>query len=599
MKLQFMKRFILSAIILWASGIGLMVRLLVIQNSDAADKIRIRNNPLLGWEMTVYPRRGDIYDRYGALLAGNQMAYEVGLNLAIREYNVPIDANLYAMTISKVVEGIDIKFLVEWIEEHKNNQELNYLTLVPVVTPEQKEELSQFQKAYQDANGKYGEDMGPNLEGLYFSPILVRSYPEKDLASNILGYYAFYQVGSLKASGGVEEEYNSSLAGTPRKMWFTNDPLSETVNEELPPGDSLILTIDRNIQARLEEILSQGLEQYGAESGVILVMDPSNGEILGIANSERMDLNQYMNFEDYFPNATFFNRSVSVTYEPGSVFKVLTVAAGLDAGAITPESTYNDIGYIRVGGADIYNWNYMAFGQQDITGCLQNSINCCMADIAVKLGNEQFYYYLQQFGIGHLTGVDLAQEAYYPLRLPGGNWWSPSDLGTNAFGQGVAVTPMQMVMAISAIANRQGKMMIPHVVKAKITNGWQQNVASQPAGYPIKPETAATLSDMLANSVKGESYEKALVEGYRLAGKTGTAQVVVNGQYSESLTNASFVGWGPVDDARFLVYIWLEKPSTSIWGSETAAPLFHDVVQSLVVLMDIPPDDIRLGISRP
>ncbi len=227
-----------------------------------------------------------------------------------------------------------------------------------------------------------------------------------------------------------------------------------------------------------------------------------------------------------------------------------------------------------------------------MTGCLELSLNVCLTWVAEQIGATRFYNYLRAFGIGHLTGIDLAGEAYYPLRVPGDNQWYDADLGTNSFGQGLAVTPVQMVMAISAVANEEGEMMTPHLVKAIIENGHQYDIAPQVAGTPITAATAKTETTMLANSLEGES-SVALVPGYRVAGKTGTAEIPTPTGYTSSLTNASFVGWGPVDDPRFLVYIWLEKPQTSEWGSVVAAPVFAEVVQKLVVLMNIPPDAVR------
>jgi cell division protein FtsI/penicillin-binding protein 2 len=211
------------------------------------------------------------------------------------------------------------------------------------------------------------------------------------------------------------------------------------------------------------------------------------------------------------------------------------------------------------------------------------------------LGEEDFYKYVQAFGFGRSTGVDLAGEANFPLRLPDNNQWVVVDLATNSFGQGIAVTPIQMVAAVGAIAN-DGQMLVPHVVRSVVDNGQQYNVNPQVSGNPISAETAQTLTDMLTVSLEEES-SNALVEGYSLAGKTGTAEIPTELGYTSTLTNTSFVGWGPSDDPKFVVYVWLEQPSISKWGSEVAAPVFSKVVEKLVVLMKIPPDSIRMEIS--
>jgi cell division protein FtsI/penicillin-binding protein 2 len=207
------------------------------------------------------------------------------------------------------------------------------------------------------------------------------------------------------------------------------------------------------------------------------------------------------------------------------------------------------------------------------------------------MGPQIFYGYMERFGLGHPTGVDLAGEAIGRLKIPGDTDWYPVDLGTNAFGQGISVTPLQLLMAASAIAN-EGKMATPHVLHAMLRDGHQYNVPSQYAGSPIKAQTARTLTNMLAISLENES-SLALLPGYRLAGKTGTAQIPTDYGYDDTQTNASFIGWGPIDDPQFMVYIWLQKPTLSTWSSETAAPVFSQVAQQTVILLNIPPDMVR------
>jgi len=229
-------------------------------------------------------------------------------------------------------------------------------------------------------------------------------------------------------------------------------------------------------------------------------------------------------------------------------------------------------------------------------GCMQHSLNVCLAWVASELGADRFYSYMQAFGFGHLTGIEMAGEDPGRLKLPGDYDWYDADLGTNAFGQGISVTPLQMAAAISSVAN-DGKMMAPHIVRSLINNDRQYNTTPQIVGTPITSETARTLSEMLAISLETESSD-ALVEGYRVSGKTGTAEIPTPYGYTSNQTNASFVGWGPVEDAKFLVYVWLEKPETSIWGSVVAAPVFREAVERLVILMNIPPDGVRQDLGQ-
>lgn len=220
-------------------------------------------------------------------------------------------------------------------------------------------------------------------------------------------------------------------------------------------------------------------------------------------------------------------------------------------------------------------------------GCMQHSLNVCLAWVATEMGADSFYEYMQSFGIGRRTQIDLGGELVYPLSTPDDTGWYPIQLATNSFGQGVAVNPVQLATAISAVAN-DGKMMKPHVLKAVIQDGKQYDTALQVLSVPIKAETARTMTAMLVKSLEEES-SSALVPGYSIAGKTGTAEIATDGEYGIELTNASFVGWGPAEDPQFLVYVWIEKPKSSPWGSVVAAPVFSSIVQELVVYLDLPP----------
>ena len=370
-----------------------------------------------------------------------------------------------------------------------------------------------------------------------------------------------------------------------------HDPNKASEIPRVPNGTTLVLTINRDLQAKVESILDQALYDYGAKSGTVIVMNPCNGEVLAMAATPRMDLNNYNSYFSLYDDGSQYNRSIGMAYEPGSVLKILTMAGALDSGIVRPDTTFIDTGAIVVGGITIQNWNRDSWGQQDMIGCLQHSLNVCLAWISSQMGTQSFYGYMEQFGLGHATGIDLSGESTGRLKVPGDGDWYPVDLGTNAFGQGVSVTPLQMLMAASSIAN-EGRMVTPHVLYSMVRDGHQYNVPSQYAGSPISAQTAHTLNDMLAISLEQES-SMALLPGYRLAGKTGTAQIPTDYGYDAFHTNVSFVGWGPADDPQFMVYIWMESPSTSIWASETAAPVFSQVAEQSVIVLNIPPDAVR------
>lgn len=567
-------------VLLTAVAAFIVIQMVRIQLSPQAEVFRDRGNAYSGGWQTIVPARGEIYDRWGNLLAGNTTVYEVGVELTRVENPATI-----ALTLNAVV-GSDYDEVFSAASQEPSGTAV-YRVLADFVSEEQKARLDTLTREMEIAYANSKDENRPSMAGVRYVAHLQRSYPETDLASNILGFVNREGKGFF----GVEEKFSDLLSGTPKTVWVPVDPNRVEEIPDIPPGASLTLTIDRAIQTEVEDILENSLQQNGAEAGTIVVMDPQSGEIYAMATTPRLDLNEYWRYGEIFVNPTPFNRAVSKSYESGSVFKVLTMAAALDSDTVKPSTPFLDTGVFEIGGAVIHNWNSGAWGPQDMIGCMQHSLNVCLAWVASQVGADTFYRYLQDFGIGRLTGIDLAGEVPGRVKIPGDSDWYEADLGTNSFGQGVSVTPIQMVMAVSAIAN-EGKMVTPRVVKSMHDKGREYNTSPQVAGMPISDETARTLTKMLANSLETES-SVALVEGYRVAGKTGTAEIPTPLGYTSSATNASFVGWGPVDDPRFLVYVWMEKPTSSPWGSEVAAPVFRDVVERLVVLMNLPPDDVR------
>ncbi len=556
------------------------------QKGKVLEEVRTNH---LGSQWTIYPARGLIFDRKGQLLAGNQLVYEVGV-----DYKSVNDPQTIALT-ANVFLGLDY-YKVKVTVENPPSPNQVYLPLDKRVDKEKIDRLEAYLTPSDRDDKQVKQEkyrLQSKISGLEFLPYLERVYPEKSTASNILGYVGHEDDGTPIGVFGVEGKYDNVLAGLPIKLWVPNEPRMVKEFPDIPEGTSLVLTIDREVQAAVEKVLDRAVEQSGSDSGTIVVLDPKTGEILAMANTPRIDISHYWDFNDMMNKKNFiFNRGVSATYEPGSVFKVLTMASAFDKGVVNNETTYLDRGVIDVGGVTIYNWDRAGHGKQTMQGCLQYSLNVCLAWVATQLGAKDFYSYMQSFGIGHTTGVDMAGEMSGILKLPGDANWTEADLGTNSFGQGVSATPLQMASAISALAN-DGKIMTPHIVRAIIKDGQEYFIEPSVSAMPISAKTARTVSEILARSLEAEASD-ALVEGYRIAGKTGTAEIPVPGVgYTSGETNTSFVGWGPLDDPRFLVYIWLEKPSTSIWGSEVAAPVFPKVVEQLVLLMNIPPDRYR------
>ena len=580
MRREYAWRSVAIAAIFAFIGFAIIAQMVRIQISPDISDFRTLAERNKGWMEVVYPARGEIYDRNGYLLAGNQTVFEIGVTLD------EIDNVEYIADTLVSILDMDYETVMRKMTDVSDEQV--YVMLADFVSSEDAEKIEKIKSDIEtEREGRYvaGQE---SLGGLHFREHLSRSYPEKTIAANVIGFVNRSERGYF----GVEEKYNDLLAGNPVEVWVPADPNRVEEIPHVPDGTTLILTIDRELQAATETILDDALVTHGARAGTIIVMDPSNGEILSMASAPRLDLTNYSDYDNLFDEASEYNRAINMPYEPGSVFKILTMAAALDNGTVTPDTAYTDTGVYEIGGAVIRNWDDAAWGVQDMTGCLAHSLNVCLAKIAVQMGTDEFYRYMIDFGIGHPTGIDLSGEAGGRLRVPGDADWYTIDLATNSFGQGVTATPIQLMMAASAIAN-EGTMVTPHLLYGMVRDNRQYNFPSQDAGRPIKPETALALNEMLANAIHSTD-SLAVLPGYRLAGKTGTAEIPTEyGGYSSSATNTSFIGWGPVDDPQFMIYVWLEKPTTSIWASQTAAPVFAQVADVTTQVLNIPPDVVR------
>jgi cell division protein FtsI/penicillin-binding protein 2 len=416
-------------------------------------------------------------------------------------------------------------------------------------------------------------------------PVPHRSYPQGPVAGQIIGFVG----GDLRGYYGVEGHYNDQLSGRVSDRRVSNIPFDVPIIDwEQDRGRDVVLTIDRDVQYIAESELLADIISSGSTGGTVIVMNPRTGDILALANYPSFDPNTYFEVQD---EEQLTNPAISEQYEPGSVFKVLTMAAALEVGTITPDWGYNDTGEIDVGGIKIYNWNRGSFGYTTATQALVDSLNVGMATINVLVGPTNFYTMMDKFGIGRLTGIDLEGEQAGQMATPGDDTWSESDLGTNAFGQGVAVTPLQMITAVSAIANG-GLMMQPRVVHQVIDGG--EVIQARPAnlGRPISAETARQVTDMMVAVVRDGLDDQASVPGYTIAGKTGTAQIPTPIGYEEATSIVTFIGFFPADDPQVIVLIKLDRPA-EYWGSLVAAPAFQRLAERLVLLLEIPTDDVR------
>ena len=610
-KITYNWRFITIALLYSLFGLAIIAQMVRIQLT--VNDGDLPSPSLLGQWETAASRRGLILDRNGHLLAGNQTAYAVDINFSEFYQSGEIEEVKMLADLAIEVFGINNQYLLEFLREEPRPLTKN----ITVERFASQEDLLNFLALVDNyyagiprvlVEGEPSKGIAISLEErvevidcshlirVSCTPHLIRSYPEKKLASNIIG---FVMRDTKQGQLGIEEKYDSTLFGNDRTLWALWDPHKADQAPDPDDGANIILTIDSVLQADVENILDKTIQKTGALAGTVIVMDPQTGEILAMASSPRADINQYWS-EDYLDiinnHENVFNYAIR-SYEPGSVVKVLTMAAALDAGVVEPNTEFIDEGEIEIGGVTIKNWNEKAWGPQNMISCMQNSLNVCLAWVATELESEQFYNYFQDFGFGQMTGIELSGEAPGLVK----SYWSPdytrSELGTNAFGQGIEITPIQMVKAISAIANK-GEMVAPRIIHSIVDDGYRYTPPKTVVGHPITAETAQTLTDMLQESLQNES-SLALVPGYSLAGKTGTAEIYVPGQgYKSTATDTSFVGWGPTDDPKFLVYVWVSKPSASIWGSEIAAPVFRKVVEKLVIHLGIPPDAVRVALEE-
>ncbi|MEM7333371.1 MAG: penicillin-binding protein 2, partial [Chloroflexota bacterium] len=527
---------------LWIVSIGLIFATLiivgrlfafqVIQATTWADRINDTATVI------DVPSRGVIYDRNGAILASNAADYQI--NAAPR---LIIDADEVATRLSPVLE-ISRTEILNLIQADTTNVVLA---------------------------GRVGTDVAEYIRDLDFEGVQIdalprRYYPQGDLLCHTLGYVDF----TGRGGAGLEGFYQRELEGQAASAQVNISPLASQQSVIANEGQDLVLTIDRSLQHLVETQLSRALRDHAAIGGSIIVMDPKTGAILAMASAPCYSPYTYYEAEE----GLLLNPAVSLQHEPGSVMKLVTMAAALDSGVVTPQSTYYDSGVLEVGGHKTYNWDRSAPGETDMTTLLARSLNVGAAGLALDMGSDLFYDYMQAFGFGRPSGVDLMAEANGQMPLPGSSYWTEAFLATTAYGQGIAVTPLQMITAVSALAN-DGYMMRPYIVQEIHTH--DEVIVTEPriAGRPIGSQAAQQVTTMATAAVFREVAE-AQVVGYTVAGKTGTAQIAENGVYLPDDVIGSFIGWLPADEPEVVIYVKLDRPQSAPWGSQTAAPTFAE-----------------------
>lgn len=473
------------------------------------------------------------------------------------------------------------------LENLTNHADAMFTVLATAVMPHDAQRLLDFQAQEMQERGYQP------IHSVLAKTIAKRFYPQGALTSHLVGVV----LGDDRSLTGIEEYYEQYLradgAGLLGDRRLATEGLSPQVRRFVPSeiDKDLVLTVDRTMQWIVREELVRGIEEFGAQSGSAIVIQPSTGAVLAMANWPDYDPNRYF----YAPVEVFPNFSVSAQYEPGSVFKIITFAAAVDMGQIDHATVFTDTGIHVIGGRTIFNANRVGHGQIDAADSLARSLNVVTAQIADMLGPEDFYHYVRLFGFGNATGIDLAGEIGGAVKTPNMAEWSLSDLATNSFGQGLAVTPLQMANATAAIAN-DGVLMRPYVVDARVSGGEVQHTEPSIVRRVLSPESAAAMMEMMVWVVEKGS-PRAGIPGYRVAGKSGTAQIPGPQGYQERETIVSFVGFMPADDPQFAILVKLERPDPeiNIWAGDTAAPVFSRIGRRLLDYAQIAPDAIRQG----
>ncbi len=523
-------------------------------------------------EETVTGRRGALLDRNGYPLAASKDTYDIMVE--VKAWNDLDEAEAAAAAISSVTNGDPEKMVAEVrsasIYEIAVARGLDYEAASTI------------------------RELG--LRGVRLLPSSARVYPEGNLAAQLLGFVGLDNTGLT----GLEADLESVIGGGRETVVFERDGLGNQLalgdrSELAPlPGSQAVLTIDRFIQRMAEQELDKAIKNHRASGGTIIVVQPETGEILAMASRPTFDLTK-PDLSDESKLALFRNRAITDQYEPGSVFKLITTATAIDLGLVTPDTWWYDEGAITINAWTIRNWDLSANGSQTVTQILAKSLNTGAAWLAQQTGPDDFYDYVYRFGFGEPTESGLSGEVGGRVRTPENDPenWRPVDLATNSFGQGISVTPLQMAMAVAALAN-EGTLMKPMLVREIIGPNGRQVIKPKAVGQPVRPRTARTLLDMMGVVVQGVPRNFLDVQGYTVGGKTGTANVASAGGGYKGTYISSFAGVAPLEDPKLVIIVKIDEPKGVPWGTVVAAPAFGRIAQDALAYLKIPPQEAAL-----
>lgn len=547
------------------------------QLKQEAEEVRTR-------DLGVAAARGTIYDRNGNKLAVSITADSIAAMPSVirkQEEEVPGSTELTATFLAEQL-GMEYQTVYEKITSNDS-----YVWIQRKIDFEVAQTIKEAALDAEDENS-------PLLTGIEIEEETQRYYPKETLAAHVLGYAGIDNQGL----DGVEIAWDAVLSGTDGRVVGQYDsmgnPILQAEYEYIPPEDGLdlYLTIDENIQYFCERELAalQSSDEPAKQAGII-IMDPKTCNILAMACSDPYDPNNY----DAYPESSRRNFLVSDSYEPGSTFKIITAATALEEGTVNQNtSSFYDPGYVSVAGSQIHCWASVPHGTQTLAEAIKNSCNPAFVAIGQSIEAKEaglFYKYIQAFGFGAATGVDLPGEAIGILQDESNV--NAVEVATISIGQGIAVTPLQLITAVCAVAN-DGVLLRPQIV-SKVMDGDTvvYEAEPEPVRQVISASTAQELRELLVGVVTEGSGGNAAISGYKIAGKTGTAQKASGGSYADHKYVASFIGMVPADDPELVCLVVVDEPSGVFYGSQVAAPIFKAVMTDVLRYMGVAPSEVE------
>lgn len=538
-----------------------------------ADELSALGTSQYAKSLEILPARGDIRTSDNFPLATERVSYIIYANPKLVK-----DPQDLANTLSPLLQ-IDAATI-----SAKLIQDKYWVSLKTNATEKDKQTLLKAGLINKDCT--VGKDISVGCEDTS-----ARFYPEASTAAQLLGFVGKDSLGNDKGYSGLEGFYERQLRGRPGKATIIQDahgnPIVARMNDlstGAEDGRTLILHVDRSIQFITEQKLAEGIQKYGAESGMAAVMDPKTGGIVAMASFPSFDPRDYQDYNE----SLYINPFITSTYEPGSTFKPLVMAAALNEHLVKPDTPCPICDKpVSVGGYLIHTWNDKYTANISMNDIIVESDNTGMVYVAQQLGLDRMLSYIDKWGIGQLTNIDLQGEFAPEVRQK--SEWYDTTLATAGFGQGISVTPIELLDAFASLAN-DGKRMEPHVVSQVIkADGSTVSIPPKEIDEPFAPETTKVMTEILVNTVNNGEAKYLRLPGYRIAGKTGTASIAKDGHYDPNKTIASFIGFAPADNPKFVMIVILNKPSSSIYGAETAAPIWFNIAKDMLTYYGIAP----------